>query len=107
MPWLVELPSGNVEENETLLEWLTREIKEETWLEVDTIDTYLWHFDYTSWSWKKTRQLNFLVTCKPWTIVLNPSEHEKYYLIGMNDLGNFDVSKEMNEILTLAFETRG
>lgn len=56
-----ELPSGNMEHNETVRESLNREVKEETNLDIKKILKYLGHFDYLSGSGKKARQLNFLI----------------------------------------------
>ena len=56
-----ELPSGNMENNETVREALIREVKEETNLDVRKILKYLGHFDYLSGGEKKARQLNFLI----------------------------------------------
>lgn len=50
-----ELPSGNMEKAETIIDSLVREVKEETNLEVDNIINYLDSFDYISSSGKKAR----------------------------------------------------
>src|ERR1700730_9794612 len=56
-----ELPSGQVELGETLLDALERELEEETGLAPELVAGHLFSFDYRSASGKKTRQLNFLV----------------------------------------------
>ena len=86
MPWLIELPSGNIDSWESIIDWLCREVYEETWLEVDSIEYYIWRFDYTSWSGKKARQFNFIVNCKSGDIKLNPQEHSEYFLIEPSDI---------------------
>ncbi|MFF5498960.1 NUDIX domain-containing protein [Streptomyces aquilus] len=77
MGGIFELPSGKVEVGETLDVALTREVKEETGLDVAGISDYLGHFDYTSGSGKKSRQFNFavdVVTAAPVTL----QEHVHY-----------------------------
>ncbi|MGW5520165.1 NUDIX hydrolase [Nocardia africana] len=56
-----ELPSGKVEQGESLDQALIREVKEETGLSVTALRTYLGSFDYQSGSGKKSRQFNFAV----------------------------------------------
>ncbi|MGK5546707.1 NUDIX hydrolase [Streptomyces sp. URMC 127] len=73
---LWELPSGGVEECETLLEALRREVAEETGLTVAEVGNYLGHFDYRSGSGRRTRQHNFTATTTGKTVRL--SEHDAY-----------------------------
>ena len=56
-----ELPSGHLENNETIPQGMAREIKEETGMDIAQIECYLDHFDYLSGSGKKTRQFNFVI----------------------------------------------
>src|SRR5690348_10706976 len=51
-----ELPSGRVEEGETLLGSLARELHEETGLIIERVYGYAGSFDYLSASGKRTRQ---------------------------------------------------
>ncbi|MCL2851110.1 MAG: NUDIX hydrolase [Firmicutes bacterium] len=74
---LYEMPSGRVEENETLLDALKREIKEETNLDLSSILSYLDFFDYKSQSGKKSRQHNFAITVKS-TDNIELTEHDKF-----------------------------
>ena len=81
MGGLVELPSGTVDSGEAIIDALKREVREETGLEIDDIDSFIGTFDYTSGSGKKTRQLNFLIHTDKQEIKLNPEEHtESYWL---------------------------
>jgi 8-oxo-dGTP diphosphatase len=59
MGGIYELPSGKVEPGESLDTALRREVREETGLDVTTLDSYLGSFDYTSASGRKSRQFNF------------------------------------------------
>src|SRR2546425_284212 len=56
-----ELPSGQVEAGEPLLEALERELEEEAGLQPRRVTAHLFWFDYLSGSGKQSRQLNFLV----------------------------------------------
>jgi len=96
---LVELPSGTVDEGETVLEALQREIKEETSLDIKSIDKYIDSFDYLSSSGKKTRQLNFLLTTKTSNVRLNPKEHSAHYWIDSNKINNLNISTETKNII--------
>ena len=81
MDGLVELPSGTVDGGEAILDALKKEVREETGLEIDDIDSFIGTFDYTSGSGKRTRQLNFLMHVDKREIRLNPEEHtESYWL---------------------------
>jgi len=77
---LVELPSGNVEPQEALVQALAREVFEETGLQIVSIDRYVDSFDYLSGG-QRVRQFNFRTTVQPGQIVLDPREHQKYYLV--------------------------
>ena len=84
MGGLVEIPSGGVDGGEDLLEALSREVKEETGLNISRVISYTGSFDYISGSGKKSRQLNFLV-CAEGDIKLNPRDHDFYYIISPDD----------------------
>ena len=61
MGGISELPSGVVEEGETLGEALVREVEEETGLELIRRGDYVGFFDYLAGSGRATRQFNFQV----------------------------------------------
>ena len=82
-----ELPSGNIEKNENLYEGLIREVKEETNLDVKTIDSYINSFDYLSGSGRKSRQFNFAVTVVDDEDVII-SEHDGYKWLSIDDCRN-------------------
>lgn len=103
MAGLTELPSGTIDQNETLIDGLVREVKEETGLKVIRIKKIIDYFDYLSGSGKKTRQFNFLVDIDDSPIVLNPKEHKEYKFVDINnmeDLKNLGISDAVqNSIL--------
>ncbi|MCC2274200.1 NUDIX domain-containing protein [Streptomyces sp. ET3-23] len=73
---LWELPSGGVDDGETLIEVLRREVAEETGLTVTAIGGYLGHFDYRSGSGRTTRQFNFTATVTGEALTL--TEHDAH-----------------------------
>ena len=72
-----ELPSGNLEIGETILDGMLREVKEETNLDVKNIVKYINSFDYVSGSGKKARQYNFLVEVNSIENIML-TEHDSY-----------------------------
>lgn len=73
-----ELPSGNMERNETIREALIREVKEETNLDFNNFVKYLGSFDYLSGSGKKARQFNFLIEVLE-NGEIRLTEHDNFY----------------------------
>lgn len=73
-----ELPSGGVEDGESLVEALRREVAEETGLAVTELGAYLGHFDYRSGSGRRTRQYNFAVTATVTGETVRLSEHDAH-----------------------------
>lgn len=73
---LWELPSGGVDDGETLIEALRREVVEETGLSVEAVGDHLGHFDYRSGSGRATRQFNFSVAVTDGTVRL--TEHDAH-----------------------------
>ncbi|MGW6604182.1 NUDIX hydrolase [Streptomyces sp. NPDC055036] len=75
---LWELPSGGVDDGETLIEALHREVTEETGLTVAAVDAYLGHFDYRSGSGRVTRQFNFTATATSARQTVTLTEHDAH-----------------------------
>ncbi|MGC8533763.1 MAG: NUDIX hydrolase [Candidatus Parvarchaeum sp.] len=98
MGGIYELPSGKVEQEETLEQALYREIKEETGLNIKEILSYIKSFDYESASGKKTRQFNFLVVTKEGDIKIS-EEHDDYKLIGKNEVNSYNITDNVKEVI--------
>jgi 8-oxo-dGTP diphosphatase len=103
MGGIYELPSGKVEPGEAIDEALMREVKEETGLAVAQIASYLGHFDYTSGSGKKSRQLNFAITPETTRPVVL-TEHDTYIWADLT--GQPPVTDAVNNILNKFAATR-
>ncbi len=98
MSELVELPSGTVDEGESLEECLQREVKEETGLVVSKTVSLVDFFDYVSGSGKLARQFNYVVEVVPGEVVLNPLEHQSFKWIDPNtELDDSGMSSEVKK----------
>lgn len=87
MGGILELPSGNVEAEETINQGLVREVKEETNLDTKSIGVFINSFDYLSSSGKKSRQFNFEVkveNCE--NLIL--TEHDNYVWLDYEEVRN-------------------
>ncbi len=98
-----ELPSGKVEDNESLDIALYREVEEETGLRVREIKRYLGYFDYESKSGKKTRQFNFVVTVEE-PIEIRLQEHDDYAWVNKDQLHQYPITDSVKKILYLFWD---
>jgi len=103
MPGIYELPSGQIEQDETIEQGLKREVVEETGLEVADILDYLGHFDYTSQSGKKTRQFNFCITTDRISDV-QLTEHDNFIWCSLDQLDSCNVTPQTRDVLNRYFE---
>jgi 8-oxo-dGTP diphosphatase len=105
MGGIFEIPSGKIELNETIPYALSREIKEETNLNLRKINSFINEFDYQSSSGKKSRQLNFTVSIECYSVPIILSEHEDYKWIHYSDIEKLtDITPELKyTLLIVAF----
>jgi 8-oxo-dGTP diphosphatase len=98
---LVELPSGGVDQGESVIEGLAREVKKETGLDVSEINRYLGSFDYQSSSGKKARQFNFAVSVQSGEVKINPSEHSRFHLVNptSNEFQGLNILEKTREVI--------
>jgi 8-oxo-dGTP diphosphatase len=97
-----ELPSGKVEANETLIQALQREIKEETNLDIETIVKYLGSFDYKSKSGNATRQFNFLIHARDVNQLKISDEHEKAQWVKPSAMEAYNITEPVKVIINKA-----
>ena len=100
MGGIYELPSGKVEDGESLDIALYREVEEETSLKIIEINRYLGHFDYESKSGKKTRQFNFAVTVGEF-LEIKLQEHDNYAWARKDELHQYPVTDSVKQVLGL------
>ena len=89
------MPSGTVEDGETLDAALVREVEEETGLTVATVDAYPGSFDYRPSSGRRARQFTFATSCAPGPVVL--AEHDESSWCGPG--ADLPVSVEVGDVL--------
>ncbi|MET9262431.1 NUDIX hydrolase [Amycolatopsis sp. NPDC004079] len=96
MGGIYELPSGNVESEETLDAATARELSEETGLTLVDIVDYIGSFDYDSSSGRRSRQFTFLVTVDR-TERIALTEHDAYLWAPLD--GELPVTEEVKKLL--------
>jgi len=98
MGGIYELPSGKVEDDESLDSALYREVEEETGLRIREIKRYLGYFDYESESGEKTRQFNFVITVEE-PIKIRLKEHDDFIWVNKNRLHLYPITDSVKKIL--------
>ncbi|HEV3157055.1 MAG TPA: NUDIX hydrolase [Candidatus Baltobacteraceae bacterium] len=78
MGGLFEIPSGGVDDGESLAGALEREVFEETGLRLTSIGTFVNFFDYTDETGAKARQWNFYVLVSETNDVRISEEHSDF-----------------------------
>jgi 8-oxo-dGTP diphosphatase len=91
-----ELPSGNVEPGERLDDAVRREMKEETALDVSSLQEYVGSFDYLSSTGRRTRQFTFAVDVVSHEPV-RLQEHDSYQWAPVT--GELPVTAAVNQLL--------
>lgn len=95
---LYEVPGGKIGGGETIVEALTRELREETNLQLDIVTGFLPSFDYLSRRGLKTRQFNLTVTVKePLDIKL--TEHDYFVWKQLHEIEGIGISEELSKVL--------
>ena len=93
-----ELPSGRLEDGETLAAALRREVAEETGLLVEVVDDYLGCFNYLSGGGTGTRQFNFRVSVADF-FAIHLTEHDAFAWASPADLDNLRVTEQVRNVL--------
>lgn len=97
LPGYFEVPGGNLEKGEGILDGMERELREETGLQVKRVYAYLGFFDAMTPNGESVRQFNFLLQPKSGRIVLS-HEHSRYVWWPVNNT-NVPDSMRMSEVM--------
>lgn len=94
----INLPGGHVEDDETLEESVIREIKEETGLEIKNPRLCA----IKEWPWgEKLRYLGFLYKCNEFSGNIKSSDEGKVFWIKREDLSKYQLSQDLEELISL------
>ena len=104
-----ELPGGHAElgTDQTILEAVVREVREETGLQVESIRKEFMGFEYET-SKGHSKQLNFVVTVR-WEpgleIKLNPEEHQAFRWVRTGEWEMLEMTEAMRTTVSRALDT--
>lgn len=104
-PNMWEVPSGKREEFETTINAVTREVKEETNLEVEVLSP-IGVFEFKTEKESEIRdvtQICFICKVVGDTDVKLSDEHQNFVWVGKDELDSYNLSKETKENIILAF----
>jgi 8-oxo-dGTP diphosphatase len=101
---LYELPSGGVEENESIAQALCREVMEETSLRIKEILQYIGNFDYINEDGLAARQLNFLASVEDTDAVVLSDEHQNWAWFSRDDADSELLDEATKKQLSRYFE---
>lgn len=95
----INFPGGHVERNENVLESVIREMKEETGLDVRSVE----FVSYYEWNMMEegVRHLCLLFRSKDFTGELKNSSEGKVFFVRKGDLKNYSLSTDFDKILAL------
>jgi 8-oxo-dGTP diphosphatase len=103
LPGCGDIAGGYALPDESLLDALQRETREETGLDVTRVIRFLGTFDYRSARGLLARQFNFEIELSGSKILLMPEEHSEYTWCdpkNTDELTRLRVSPELREILS-------
>lgn len=98
-----EIPTGNLEFGETIVECIYRVVNEKIGCVATSIDRYLGHFDYISSDGKKARQYNFLAQVQDLKTIRLSEKHDDFKIANIYECeNNLNISDETLFILKSA-----
>ena len=100
--WL--LPGGKLEKDESLMDALKREIKEETGLEIKDDKEFISDYTFERPNEDLTLGLTFLVKAIEDNVILNKQEYDKSTWIFPHELDNYDYLKFIKPEIEKAFK---
>lgn len=102
MPNIYELPGGTLEDGESIVECVVRELEEETGIRFSSVEDLLPTFDYRSNSGKKTRQFSFvLIVPDNFTITLSPEHVDYKWVSAIEDIPDPGVTSEVQLLIKI------
>ena len=104
-PDMWELPSGKKEPLEKVLDAILREVKEETGLNVRirSICNVINFVIEKESEIRDTTQINFILDIEGQDVITLSPEHQKHAWIILSEIDNYNLSKEIKETITTAF----